>query len=113
MLVEPQQSRKDQQPPRRLELLNYQPIITKVIERLVTSIMIIKTRFEGNMMSYLTMVATSNNENELQVGMIEITYKGYIKPFYKERHKVLSPFLHEVFLKSKDKFIPSNHQEDG
>ena len=102
MLVEPQQSRKDQQPPRRLELLNYQPIITKVIERLVTSIMI---RFEGNMMSYLTMVTTSN---ELRAGMIEITYKGYIKTFYKERHKVLSPFL-----KSKDKFIPSNHKEDG
>ena len=62
------------------------------------------------MMSYLTMVTTSN---ELRAGMIEITYKGYIKPFYKERHKVLSPFLHKVFLKSKDKFIPSNHKEDG
>ena len=45
------------------------------------------------MMSYLTMVMTSNNENELRVGMIEITYKGYIKSFYKERHKVLSPFI--------------------
>ena len=55
--------------------------------------MIVKIRFEGNMMSYLTMVMTSNNENELRVGMIEITYKGYIKSFYIERHKVLSPFI--------------------
>ena len=55
--------------------------------------MIVKTCFEGNMMSYLTMVTTSNNENELRVGRIEITYKGYIKYFYKERHKVLSPFI--------------------
>ena len=55
--------------------------------------MIVKIHFEGNMMSYLTMVTTSNNENELRVGRIEITYKGYIKSFYKERHKVLSPFI--------------------
>ena len=55
--------------------------------------MIVKIRFEGNMISYLTMVTTSNNENELRIGMIEITFKGYIKSFYKERHKVLSPFI--------------------
>ena len=50
------------------------------------------------MMSYLTMVTTSNNGNELQVGTIGITYKGYIKYFCKERHKVLS-LLIERYIK--------------
>ena len=57
-------------------------------------------RFEGNMMSYLTLITTSNNKYELQVGMIKMTYKGYIKYFYKEIHKVFSPFIkriHKVF----------------
>ena len=50
------------------------------------------------MMAYLTMVMTPNNGNELQVGTIGITYKGYIKYFYKGRHKVLS-ILIERYIK--------------
>ena len=68
------------------------------MERLVTSIMIFKTCFQGSMMSYLTMGMTPNNGNELQVGTIGITYKGYIKYFYKGRHKVLS-LLIERYIK--------------
>ena len=44
--------------------------------------------------------------------MIEITFKGYIKSFYKEIHEVLGPFIKST-QKSKDRFIPSSHKEDG